>query len=110
MQATDCSFLYFNLEVLDAVLTEACTRPEEARKLPYILAAFSDAHSLLSTSSDSAGASHEVRISPACFCQCLMFSAITRVGIPLSQSWPAMSVNGLFLSQAEADSRHYLPA
>ncbi len=69
MQATDCSFLYFNLEVLDAVLSELCTRPEEARKLPYILAAFSDAHSLLSTSTDNSGPSHEVRVSPACFCQ-----------------------------------------
>ena len=35
MQATDCSFLYFNLEILGAALSEACARPEEARKLPY---------------------------------------------------------------------------
>lgn len=67
MQATDCSFLYFNLEILDAALSEACTRPEEARKLPYILAAFSDAHSLLSSSSGSAVSSHEVRLSFSCF-------------------------------------------
>ena len=64
VQATDCSFLYFNLEILDAALSEACTRPEEARKLPYILAAFSDAHSLLGSYSDSPGSSHEVNLLP----------------------------------------------
>ena len=59
MQATDCSFLYFNLGILEAV-SEACTQLEEARKLPYILAAFSDAHTLLGTNSGSPAASHEV--------------------------------------------------
>ena len=60
MQATDCSFLYFNLEILSAALSEACARPEEARKLPYLLAAFLDGHRLLGTYSGSAGPSHEV--------------------------------------------------
>jgi len=64
VQAMDCNFLYFNLEILDAVLAETCARPEEARKLPYLLNAFSDAHSLLGSCSGSAGPSHEVRASP----------------------------------------------
>jgi len=60
MQAADCNFLYFNMGILDAVLAEICARPEEARKLPYLLNAFSDAHSLLGSCSGSAGPSHEV--------------------------------------------------
>ena len=60
VQATDCSFLYFSPEMLDAALAEACAHPEEARRLPCLLAAFSDAHSLLSTYSGSPGPSHEV--------------------------------------------------
>ena len=62
VQATDCSFLYFNLEIVDAALSEACARPEEAGKLPYLVAAFSDAHSLLGASSDSPDPSHEVKL------------------------------------------------
>ena len=64
VQAADCNFLYFNLEILDAVLAETCARPEEAMKLPYLLDAFSDAHSLLGSCSGSPGPSHEVRASP----------------------------------------------
>lgn len=60
VQATDCSFLYFSPEMLDAALAEACAHPEEARRLPCLLAAFSDAHSLFSTYLGSSGSSHEV--------------------------------------------------
>ena len=60
VQAADCSFLYFSPEMLDAALAEACVHPEEARRLPCLLAAFSDAHSLLSTYPGSPGSSHEV--------------------------------------------------
>ena len=69
VQATDCSFLYFNLEILSAALHEACARPEEAHKLPYLLAAFLDAHRLLDTYPGSAGQSHEVQLQAYAHCQ-----------------------------------------
>ncbi|KAK9829570.1 hypothetical protein WJX72_006545 [[Myrmecia] bisecta] len=46
-QVASCGFLYFNQELLPAVLADVWAGPEEAHKLPYLLAAFSDAHQLL---------------------------------------------------------------
>lgn len=60
MQAVSCSFLYFNQDLLTAALQELLKRPEEARKLPLIVSAFSDAHHILAFSSLDEKATHEV--------------------------------------------------
>ena len=47
MQACCCGFLYFNRHLLEAGLADVVAHPHEARKVPYLMAAFSDAHRLL---------------------------------------------------------------
>ena len=47
MQASDCSWLYYDSQLLEPILASMVKRPELAHQLPYILAAFLDAHTLL---------------------------------------------------------------
>ncbi|KAL0047176.1 hypothetical protein WJX82_008696 [Trebouxia sp. C0006] len=46
-QASDCSWLYFDQGLLEPIFGAALKRPQDAHQLPYILAAFMDAHQLL---------------------------------------------------------------
>lgn len=43
----DCSFLYWNRELLPSLLQSVYRRPEEAGRLPYLVAGFGDADNLL---------------------------------------------------------------
>ena len=47
LQASDCSWLYFDQGLLEPIFGAALKRPQDAHQLPYILAAFMDAHQLL---------------------------------------------------------------
>ncbi len=47
LQASDCSWLYFDQGLLEPILGAALKRPQDAHQLPYILAAFMDAQQLL---------------------------------------------------------------
>ncbi|CAL8470925.1 g10467 [Coccomyxa elongata] len=58
-QAISCAFLYFHRELLGASLAEVWAHPEEAAKLSYLLAAFSDAHDLIRVASHDPATSHE---------------------------------------------------
>ena len=60
LQATDCSFLYFNRQLLDAGLKDLLERPYEARKLPTFMSAFLDGHALLQHTSMDCKATHKV--------------------------------------------------
>ena len=60
MQATCCDFFYFNQDLLRAALKDVLSHPEEARKLPLAISAFSDAHSLLDFSGLDSQQTHDV--------------------------------------------------
>lgn len=47
MQASDCSWLYYDSQLLEPILASLIKNPQQAQQLPYIMAAFLDAHSLL---------------------------------------------------------------
>ena len=47
VQASDCSWLYFDQGLLEPISAAAFKRPQDAHQLPYILAAFMDAQQLL---------------------------------------------------------------
>ena len=47
VQASDCSWLYFDQGLLEPIFGAALKRPQDAHQLPYILAAFMDAQQLL---------------------------------------------------------------
>lgn len=75
MQETSCSFLYFHRTLLAAALKDLASRPAEARKLPLLVAAFADAHQLLSRTTLDPAAAHRVIYSSlytvqnkTCFC------------------------------------------
>lgn len=47
LQASNCSWLYFDQALLEPIFAAALKRPQDAHQLPYILAAFMDAQQLL---------------------------------------------------------------
>ena len=47
VQASDCSWLYFDRGLLKPILEAVLKKPQDAHQLPYVLAAFMDAHPLL---------------------------------------------------------------
>ena len=47
VQASDCSWLYFDQDLLEPILGAILKRPQDAHQLPYVLAAFLDGHQLL---------------------------------------------------------------
>ena len=47
LQANDCSWLYFDSQLLEPILAGILKRPHDAHQLPYIMAAFLDAQKLL---------------------------------------------------------------
>lgn len=47
MQASDCSWLYYDSHLLEPILASLMKNPQQAQQLPYIMAAFLDAHTLL---------------------------------------------------------------
>jgi hypothetical protein len=49
----DCTFLYWSREILSTFLADIYAAPEQAMRLPYVIAAFGDAAGLLG------GAQHE---------------------------------------------------
>ncbi|KAL3162328.1 hypothetical protein ABBQ32_010012 [Trebouxia sp. C0010 RCD-2024] len=46
-EASDCSWLYYDSQLLEPILASLIKNPQQAQQLPYIMAAFLDAHSLL---------------------------------------------------------------
>ncbi len=60
-QASGSAFLYAQRGLLAALLADAAARPAEARRLPYLLSAFCDAHGLLARAPGDAAALQEVR-------------------------------------------------
>lgn len=46
MQASDCSWLYCDRDLLSSALAGILKKPERAHQLPYILEAFLDPHGL----------------------------------------------------------------
>ena len=47
LQACDCSWLYFDSQLLEPILASILKSPQDAHQMPYILAAFLDAQALL---------------------------------------------------------------
>ena len=59
-QACGCSFLFFAQDLLRLALRETFARPQEAAKLPLLVAAFMDAHALLDHVTGDGTLAHKV--------------------------------------------------